>query len=124
MAAITYQLLVKNNVGCTDTAQVSLKLQCEESRVFIPSAFSPNNDGNNDRFSIKGISIVRHMIIFNRWGKPVYERNNYIASNGTNGWDGTFKGEPLPAGAYTYFTEMECPTGGMFVKKGTVMLIR
>ncbi len=124
LAAITYQLVVKNNVGCTDTAQVSLKLQCEESRVFIPSAFSPNNDGNNDRFSIKGISIVRHMIIFNRWGKLVYERNNYIASNGTNGWDGTFKGEPMPAGAYTYFTEMECPAGGIFVRKGSVMLLR
>jgi len=124
LAAVTYQLLVKNNVGCTDTAQVTLKLQCEESRVFIPTAFSPNNDGNNDRFSIKGISIVRHMIIFNRWGKPVYERNNYIASNNTNGWDGTFKGEPLPAGAYTYFAEMECPTGGVFVRNGTMMLIR
>ena len=124
LAGVTYQLVVKNNVGCTDTAQVSLKLQCEESRVFIPSAFSPNNDGNNDRFSIKGISIVKHITIFNRWGKPVYERNNYVASNNSNGWDGSFKGEPLPAGAYTYFAEMECPTGGVFVRKGTVVLVR
>ncbi len=124
LAGLSYQLVVKNDVGCADTARVTLKLQCVESRVYIPSAFSPNNDGNNDRFNIKGISIVRHMIIFNRWGKPVYERNNYIASNNTNGWDGTFKGEPLPAGAYTYFTEMECPTGGIFVRKGTVVLVR
>jgi gliding motility-associated-like protein len=124
LAAITYHLLVKNNVGCTATAEVTLKLQCQESRVFIPSAFSPNNDGNNDLFSIKGISIVKHMIVFNRWGKPVYERSNYIASDRNNGWDGTYKGDLLPAGAYTYFAEMDCPSGGSFVKKGTVMLIR
>jgi gliding motility-associated-like protein len=124
LAAITYKLVVKNNVGCNATAEVMLKLQCQESRVFIPSAFSPNNDGNNDLFSIKGISIVKHIIIFNRWGKTVYERSNYIASIPNNGWDGTYHGDLMPAGAYTYFAEMECPSGGSFVRKGTVMLIR
>ena len=124
LAGLTYHLTVTGGNGCTAFDTVSLKLQCQDSRVFIPTAFSPNNDGGNDVFSIKGISIVKHMIIYSRWGKPVYERNNYIASDRSTGWDGNYKGEPLPAGAYTYFAEMECPGGGSFVRKGTVMLVR
>ena len=120
----TYQLTVTNTNGCTASASVKLKLQCDQSRVFIPAAFSPNGDGSNDVFSITGISLVKHMIIYNRWGTPVYERSNYIATDRSTGWNGTYKGEPLPAGTYAYFVEMQCPAGGMFFKKGTVILVR
>ena len=124
LAALTYQLTVTNKDGCKASTNVQLKLQCEEGRVFIPSAFTPNDDGLNDVFCIKGISMVKHLIIYSRWGKPLYERSNFIASDRTNGWDGRYKSELQPAGAYTYFAEMECPTGGTFFRKGTVMLVR
>ena len=124
LAQKTYTLTVTNSDGCTATDAVILKLQCQENRVFIPAAFSPNGDGKNDVFSIKGISIVKHLVIYSRWGTPVYERHNYIASDRSTGWDGTFKGDPLPAGTYAYFTEMECPSGGSFTRKGTVVLVR
>ncbi|MEO5892068.1 MAG: gliding motility-associated C-terminal domain-containing protein, partial [Ferruginibacter sp.] len=123
-AAITYTLKVKNSNGCTASASVLLKLQCQESKVFIPAAFSPNDDGKNDLFSIKGISIVKHLVIYSRWGKRVFERSNFIAGDRSSGWDGRTNGESLPAGAYTYFVEMECPAGGIFTRKGTVMLLR
>ena len=124
LAEKIYTLTVTNNNGCIATATVQLKVQCDQSRVFIPGAFSPNGDGKNDVFSVMGISVVKHMIIYNRWGTPVYERSNYIASERSSGWDGTYKGDPLPAGTYAYFAEMDCPSGGSFTRKGTVILIR
>jgi gliding motility-associated-like protein len=124
LAQKTYTLTVTNSNGCTASDVVILKLQCQESRVFIPAAFSPNGDGKNDVFSIMGISIVKHLVIYGRWGTLVYERNNFIASDRSTGWDGYYKGEPLPIGAYTYFAEMECPSGGSFTRKGTVILVR
>ena len=124
LAQKTYTLTVTNKDGCSAKDVVVLKLQCQENRVFIPTAFSPNGDGKNDVFSIKGISIVKHLVIYSRWGTPVYERHNYVASDRSTGWDGTFKGDPLPGGTYVYFTEMECPSGGSFTRKGTVVLVR
>ena len=120
----TYTLTVTNGNGCIASDVIILKLQCQENRVFIPGAFSPNGDGKNDVFSIMGISVVKNLIIYSRWGTPVYERHNYIASERTTGWDGTYKGEPLPSGTYAYFAEMECPSGGSFTKRGTVVLVR
>ena len=124
LAQKTYTLTVTNKDGCSAKDVVILKLQCQENRVFIPAAFSPNGDGKNDVFSIKGISIVKHLVIYSRWGTPVYERHNYVASDRSTGWDGTFKGDPLPGDTYVYFTEMECPSGGSFTRKGTVVLVR
>ena len=120
----TYSLTVTNGNGCTATADVSIRLQCQESRVFIPAAFSPNGDGKNDVFSILGISLVKHWVIYNRAGTAIYERNNFNASDRSTGWDGTYKGEPLPPGTYAYFAEMDCPTGGSFTRAGTVILVR
>lgn len=120
----TYTLTVTNGNGCIASDMIVLKLQCQENRVFIPGAFSPNGDGKNDVFSIMGISVVKHLVIYSRWGTPVYEQHNYIASIRSNGWDGTYKGEPLPSGTYAYFAEMECPSGGSFTKRGTVVLVR
>ncbi len=121
---VTYSLTVTNKGGCTATDSVKIRLQCQEARVFIPTAFSPNGDGKNDVFSITGISIVKHMVIYSRWGKPVYERNNFDAKDRSTGWDGTSQGFLLPPGTYVYFIEMDCPTGGPFSRTGTVTLVR
>ena len=124
LAPINYKLTVTNKDGCKASANIQLKMQCQENKVFIPTAFSPNDDGVNDVFSIKGISLVKHLVIYNRWGTLVYERSNFIASQASTGWDGKYKNEPMPSGTYAYFAEMECPAGGVFVRKGTVILVR
>jgi gliding motility-associated-like protein len=90
----------------------------------IPTAFTPNGDGQNDFFIIKGISLIKHLIIYDRWGEKVFERSNFIASDRSACWNGTNKGMPAEAGAYVYFAEMECASGGLFIRKGTVILIR
>jgi len=119
-----YTVTVVNNVGCTASDTVGVKLICEAARVRIPEAFSPNNDGHNDRFSILGIGEVDHLVIFDRWGSKVFERSFFYTADLGSQWDGTAHGQPAPTGTYVYFVEMSCPTGGGFTRKGTVVLVR
>lgn len=119
-----YIAKVSNADRCTATAKVKVKLICDETRVAIPNAFTPNSDGKNDLFVIRGISRIRHLLIYNRWGQKIFERRNFVASDPAGCWNGTIGGFPAETGTYVYYVEMECPEGGMFFRKGTVTLIR
>jgi gliding motility-associated-like protein len=103
---------------------VVIQLLCDEAKVSIPDAFTPNGDGHNDRWNILGISEVNHLVIFDRWGVKVFERSHFFPADPGSGWDGTMGGRPAPAGVYAYFAEMQCPAGAAFIRKGTVVLVR
>jgi len=119
-----YVVKVTNGVGCSAKDTVEAKILCEESRVRIPDAFSPNGDGKNDRFLIMGIGLVKHIVIYDRWGVKVFERSNFYPVDAGSSWDGMVGGQPAPVGTYVYFVEMECPGGGGFARRGTVVLVR
>ncbi|MDI3322356.1 PKD domain-containing protein [Pinibacter soli] len=119
-----YTITVKNNEGCSASDMIAVKVLCGESLVRIPNAFTPNGDGNNDVFIIKGIGMLKHLTIFDRWGVKVYDRSDIVASNRSTCWDGTMNGKPLPTGTYIYYAEMQCPSGASFVQRGSVVLIR
>ena len=119
-----YIVTVTNDVLCSARDTVDVKILCVESYVRIPDAFSPNGDGKNDRFVILGIGQVKHLVIYNRWGVKVWERNNFYPADSFACWDGTVNGQPAPVGAYAYYVEMECPSGGVFGRRGTVVLVR
>jgi gliding motility-associated-like protein len=121
---MNYQVTVTNGFGCTATDTVSIKLFCSESRIYIPNSFTPNNDGVNDRFSIKGqgIRIVKYLGIYNRWGELVFERSNFQVDDKNGTWDGRFKGLLAPTGSYVYFAEMSC-NEKTFTQKGTVTVV-
>ncbi len=66
--------------------------------IYIPSAFTPNNDGINDTFGVKGEGIANFQIyVYNRWGEVIFESNNPKQQ-----WDGTVKGRKQEQGAYVY----------------------
>ena len=119
-----YIVMVKNSVGCMAKDTVEAKILCVELNVRIPDAFSPNGDGKNDRFVVLGIGEVKHLVIYDRWGVKVWERNNFYPADAVSCWDGTVHGQPAPVGAYVYYVEMECPAGGVFGRRGTVVLVR
>jgi len=123
---ITYIAEVTNNFGCVKRDSVTIKIICKQSEVFIPNAFTPDGNGKNERFSItgKGIKLIKHFIIFDRWGIAVFEKNNYTTDDKNTSWDGKFKGEPLPPGTYVYMAELICDAGEVFTFKGTITLIR
>ncbi len=90
------------------------------SQIYIPNAFTPNNDGKNDTFLIYGTTIASaRMSVFTQWGQLIFQSDNM-----TNGWDGTFKGVNQPVGVYVYMVDVQFNDGTSTMKKGTVTLIR
>lgn len=97
----TYILTVTDALNCTflDTFDIQLP-------ILIPTLFTPNGDGKNDRFAIKNIHVVSkvHMEIYNRWGNKLFafEGNGMQYSSPENQWDGTYKGKDLPMESFVY----------------------
>ena len=85
----------------------------------MPNAFSPNNDGKNDKFGPKGQYYKLHeFVIKNRFGETVFE-----TANPSEKWNGTFGGVPQDLGTYFYFIIYECD-GKERLQKGDITLIR
>ncbi|MEL6133909.1 MAG: gliding motility-associated C-terminal domain-containing protein, partial [Bacteroidota bacterium] len=92
----------------------------QETLIFAPSAFTPNGDGNNDFFEVKGILIESaRWRVFSRWGMLLYEGNSL-----EDRWDGTYRGDLVKDGVYVYVVEGVGRNGQNFSIKGTVTLIR
>ena len=88
--------------------------------LYIPNAFSPNGDGVNDNFGISGSAIGEFTFqIFSRWGEIIFETNDPVSR-----WDGTYKGDDVPIGAYVYKVMAKGIEGGVATKSGSVTLIR
>ncbi|HRH58134.1 MAG TPA: gliding motility-associated C-terminal domain-containing protein [Chitinophagales bacterium] len=104
-----------------DSVFVDLEyLPCSKENIFIPNAFSPNGDGVNDKFLVRSKSLKSmHLEIYDRWGHKVFETDNI-----SEGWDGTFKGQPSPLEAYGYYFKGECLQGDKITLKGNVTIIR
>jgi gliding motility-associated-like protein len=91
-----------------------------EGVMYSPNAFSPNGDGINDRFLLKGTFIANfHMTIFNRWGRVIHESFDL-----EEGWNGTFNGQPAPEGVYVFMATGIDFTGAEYKAQGSVTLIR
>lgn len=118
----TYFVDVTGSNGCIakDSVTVLVDFAADLSKYPIPSAFTPNNDGNNDCFGLKywGRITSLEMKVFNRWGQLVFSTSDPGAC-----WDGTLRGTPQPAGTYVYQVKATTACGTAF-RKGTVMLIR
>ncbi len=115
------QLIVMNELGCPDTAIVPFRVW-EQETFFIQTAFTPNEDGINDKLEIKEKGIVDwHIIIYDRWGKMVWETFDV-----KDHWDGSHMetGVQVQHGAYAYSLTLTWYTGRYFSKMGTVTVIR
>ena len=90
------------------------------------NTFSPNGDGQNDVFYPRGTGItsIKSMLIFNRWGELVFERKDFALNDVTAGWNGTFKTRPLTADVYVYVVEVQCGNNEVYGMKGNVTLMR
>lgn len=111
----TYYVTVTTDEGCTGMDSITVTVI---KGLEIPSAFTPNGDGSNDDFFLRNIGDYPGAIvqIFNRWGSEIFSSEGY-----NNPWNGTYKGEPLPAGAYFYVVDLK---DGSEPIKGTVTLLK
>ncbi len=119
-----YTVTVTDENGCKASDTVGVYLQC--GKVFFPNSFTPNGDGNNDRFYPMGLSlkIVKSFRVFNRWGELVYSRSNIPANDPAYGWDGTYQGAILGPGTFIFSMEGTCESGENIFRKGDINLIR
>jgi len=97
-----YRLCHKNCPELCDEGLVTIRVAIGED-CEAASVFTPNRDGFNDTFIITCVPNFpgSSLSIFNRWGNEVYANPDY-----QNNWEGTFDGNPLPAGTYFYFLEL------------------
>jgi gliding motility-associated-like protein len=121
-----YTVKVTDTNGCENTKTVTLVVLCNDKNFFIPNTFSPNNDGNNDRFYPRGtgINMIRALRIFNRWGEMVFEKRNFAANDASSGWDGTYNGKPASSDTYVYMIDIVCDNASIITYKGNITLIR
>jgi len=121
-----YRLEVTNLTGCTVATSITIGVR-KERLVYIPTVFTPNLDGINDRLKIyagEGVVRIKAFKIFDRWGELVYQQLNTLPNENGVGWDGRFKGEFLNSGVYLYYAEIEFTDGWIELYKGDVSLLR
>ncbi len=123
---ITYKAIASNPAGCTAEDNVTIQVFCNNGNVYVPNTFSPNNDGMNDVFYIrgKGIAAIKSLRIFNRWGTAVFSKLNFSINEPGAGWDGRYNGQSLTPDVFVYEAEIICDNNEVFPVKGNVTLIK
>jgi gliding motility-associated-like protein len=118
MGQFNVQLTTDPGTMCADTAMITLHAGYGLIPVewYVPNAFTPNNDGNNDVLRIRGPEVCASpvMTIHNKWGQQVWE------GDAGDGWDGTVGGAPAPEGVYAYVLRGPLPD----LKHGWFVLAR
>lgn len=122
----TYQILVSDENGCTDTDEVTIRVNIERP-VHAPNIFSPNNDGSNEYFNLfagPGASRIENFYIFDRWGNRIYRGQNITLNEYNQGWDGTINGKPVNPGVFTWLAEVRFIDDEVFSYAGDITVIR
>ena len=128
----TFKVILKTrltDIGA-DLDSAMIKVTISESRLEMPNAFSPNDDGKNDIYGAKGVndpnstahykSIVEfHGYIFNRWGQKLFEWTDV-----SKGWDGKFHGSPVKDGVYYVLVKAKGADGREYNIKKDINLLR
>jgi gliding motility-associated-like protein len=119
----TYKLEVSDGAGCsllTDVTIVVLRTPCNREGVYIPNGFTPNSDGKNDTWFVRGNDIRKiEIAVYDRWGQKMFSTTDI-----KEGWDGTFKGKSLDPAVFGWYVEGECVSGDKFFLKGNLTLLR
>jgi len=121
-----YVVQISDIYGCKNKGDITVQVICTGQNFFIPNTFSPNGDGSNDIFYLRGTGLLRVKIlrIFNRWGEVVFEKNDFPVNNSAHGWDGKWKGKTANTGVYIYQLDFYCQNGELISTKGNITLIR
>ncbi len=117
---ISYQIrAVPNDAGIPNAVSNSVSF-IKDSKIFFPTAFSPNGDKLNDIFFVSGQFIVKmELSIFNRWGELIFVTDNKEVT-----WDGTHNGKLAAEDAYIWSAQVTDLAGRTYKQSGTVALLR
>ncbi|MFB6454848.1 M43 family zinc metalloprotease [Chitinophaga sp. Hz27] len=125
-SSLSYQVAVQNAYYCIATAATAFQSSILE-RTSMPTAFTPNGDGQNDIFYVIGsrdIVMVKSFNIFNRMGNKVFEASNTPANDKAYGWNGMVNGRQANMDSYVYFALLTFTDGTTQLIKGSFVLLR
>ena len=119
----TYFKVTVSDGICSATDSIYVKAYtylCDDPSIFVPNAFSPNGDGNNDVLYVRG-NMINKMIfrIYDRWGTLLFETTDRL-----QGWDGTYNGKKLDPDVYDYYLQATCIDNVESIVKGNVTLLK
>lgn len=111
--------------GCSKLDSITIyvsEIICGPPYIFLPNAFTPNNDNSNELLKVRGSYISNDEFIFrifDRWGNLVFE-----TYDPTEGWDGTYKEKACDPGVFVYYFEALCIDNQKYFEKGNITLIK
>jgi len=135
LAAGIYNISITDANDCLVTEIIELlnpenyTSACIKDLFYVPNAFSPNDDGKNDIFTIhfatdNFITNVKNVKIFNRWGALVFAKNNISPNSTIDLWDGVFKSKKMNVGVFIWVMEVELLDGRSELFSGDLSLIK
>jgi gliding motility-associated-like protein len=118
---ITYFVRVSNSIGCFAYDTMNVKVFFTDPDIFVPTAFTPNGDGKNDKLKPipVGVQSMDYFRVYNRYGQQVF--NTTVIGEG---WDGKINGTEQGTNTYTWYVQGTDYLGKRIFKKGTSTLIR
>lgn len=125
LGTTTISAFIEDIRGCRTEHEFTIIVD-KEREVFIPNAFSPNDDGVNDElviFAGKDVALVKSFRIFNRWGSPVFELTNFPPNDPAFGWKGKTT-EMMNSSTFIYAAEIEFIDGVTKMFSGDFVLLR
>ncbi len=121
-----YTVTVITDKGCEAQARITVFVK-DDVQPYIPNAFSPNDDGNNDRFhpffSEKYVQSIENFSIFNRWGALVWQESN-ASPEQLEGWNGKFRGKKVNPDVFIYSIDVILINGDYRNFSGDVTVFR
>jgi gliding motility-associated-like protein len=120
-----YKVIVEDLNGCKAEDRILVRVS-RNRHIYPPTAFSPNEDGENDRFTLftKGVREIRSLAIYDRWGEQLFVRKNFQPNDESLGWDGSFRGSPVTPAVFVWAAEVEYIDGEVEVIYGDVTVVR
>lgn len=120
-----YWVLAIDEQGCEAEAHFQIHVH-KQRKVMVPTGFTPNGDGVNDLLPVHGQSgtMVKLFRVFDRWGELLFEAHDVPVNDISQGWNGNFKGQPMPPGVYVWYIEVMYTDGMTDIFRGETTLIR
>ncbi len=121
-----YAVTVTNEYGCASNDSIFIDIK-PDANVFVPNAFSPNNDGINDYLQVFADSYVEQVnkfVVYNRWGGSMFVEENFQPNSDLVRWDGTINSRPAPDGVYVYLVEVMLRNNKIKQYTGSVQILR
>lgn len=132
--SFTFEMIDRSIVVAVEAIDDKGCVAYDEQRIFVqranhvevPTAFTPNGDGVNDLLDVYGTSnaLITEFSVYDRNGVVLYIGTNMEANSERNGWDGTYRGEPMPAGPYVWTVAAVFPDGREDKYSGSTHLLR